>query len=65
MQEYLEVVIQTNQSKGSSNLSGDKMLSMDALWIRNFCFNSRNELLSSSVSVKENSFVSINLQLIA
>ena len=65
MQEYLEVVIQTNQSKGSSNLSGDKMLSMDALRIRNFCFKSSNELPSSSVSVKENSFVSINLQLIA
>ena len=35
---------------------------MDALKIREFFFKSNNELPNSSASVKEDSFVSINLQ---
>ena len=35
---------------------------MDALRIREFFFKSNNELPNSSVSIREDSFVSINLQ---
>ena len=60
MQEYLLVVIQTSESKGSSKFSMNKMSGLYK--DKGTFFKSNNELPNSSVCFKEDSFVSINLQ---